>query len=37
MNRQITHNQFYKGGGFANPRTFRKANSVGAWTYWELA
>jgi hypothetical protein len=32
---RITKREFYQGGGFANPRYYRKM--VGdKWTYWEV-
>lgn len=35
MYRQITKESFYRGGGFSNPRQFRKMQG-GEWTYWEI-
>lgn len=31
---QITKDQFYKLGGFSNPRLFRRGAGEG-WTYWQ--
>lgn len=32
---EISKSQFYRGGGFANPRTYRRM--VGnLWTYWQF-
>lgn len=44
MNIQLTKNQFYRGGGFSNPRFFRTSHNVYdnngnviacVWKYWE--
>ena len=32
---KLTSDEFYKKGGFSNPKLVRTSNGVGGWTHWE--